>query len=290
MKINFPLPQLLEATFLKRYKRFFADVALSKNESRFSKTSTAQSAVTSEKAATQQMTLHVPNSGSMKTCIWPDNPCLVSLHGDSKKKLPGTLHFIFGGKSWIGVDTSFPNKVVPYLIQQKAFQDFKSRFEKFDQLATEIKINEHSRLDLVLWNSKDHPDLALNAKPDRELFKKSPKKAKFHFIEIKNVSMAEDRMALFPDSVTERGQKHLIELMNLIDLGHSAEIVFFIQRDDVDKFSPAQQIDPEYARLLKLAKEKGVIITPLVCSIQKNESEYFFNLKAEPLPISWLTS
>ena len=92
-------------------------------------------------------------------------------------------------------------------------------------------------------------------------------KTKFHFIEVKNVSLAENEVAMFPDSVTERGQKHLLELMQLIDWGHTCEILFTIQRTDGKTFSAAHMIDPEYSKLLEQAHKHGVKISPLLCDL-----------------------
>ncbi len=76
---------------------------------------------------------------------------------------------------------------------------------------------------------------------------------------------------MFPDAVTERGQKHIKEMMELIDKGHKAELIFTIQRDDVKGFAAAKNIDPEYAKLLKQAQKKGLIVSPVLVFINQNE-------------------
>ena len=76
---------------------------------------------------------------------------------------------------------------------------------------------------------------------------------------------------MFPDAVTERGQKHLIELMKLMEQGHKAELIFTIQRQDAIAFTIAQDIDPEYFLLFKKAMDKGLIVTPAVVVIDENE-------------------
>ncbi|MNL61704.1 Sugar fermentation stimulation protein A [compost metagenome] len=92
-----------------------------------------------------------------------------------------------------------------------------------------------------------------------------------HFIEVKNVTLGENGVAKFPDSVTERGQKHLRELMALIEQGHTAELLFTIQRSDCTHFSPADEIDPVYGQLLREAQSKGVKITPMLVSLSPEE-------------------
>ena len=60
-------------------------------------------------------------------------------------------------------------------------------------------------------------------------------------------------------------------MMELISLGHKAELIFTIQRDDVSGFAVAEDIDPEYAKLLKLAKKKGLIISPVLVGINQTD-------------------
>src|SRR5262249_48486010 len=88
-----------------------------------------------------------------------------------------------------------------------------------------------------------------------------------HFVEIKNVTYAIEDTAYFPDAETTRGQKHLMELMRLKEEGHTSEILFIVQRQDCSKFKPADEIDPEYGRLLREAKSKGVVVRALACNI-----------------------
>jgi len=77
-------------------------------------------------------------------------------------------------------------------------------------------------------------------------------------VEVKNVTLVEGNTALFPDSVTTRGQKHLRELMMVVRRGERGVIFFVVQRGDGESVSPADTIDAEYGRLLRLAIESGV--------------------------------
>lgn len=67
-------------------------------------------------------------------------------------------------------------------------------------------------------------------------------------------------MARFPDSVTVRGQKHLQELIKIVKKGDRAVIFFAVQRQDAELFAPADDIDPDYGRLLRKAVKSGVEI------------------------------
>jgi sugar fermentation stimulation protein A len=160
--------------------------------------------------------------------------------------------------SWVGVNTQIPNKIVREAVEAKLLPHWKN----YDYYQAEAKINEKSRLDFVLSDREIYDFKTINLKTSKE---------KFHFVEVKNVSLVEDGIAMFPDAVTERGQKHLEELMKLIDMGHTAEILFTIQRTDATVFRAAHEIDPDYAKLLKKAKDHCVLITPLQCKLSSQE-------------------
>ncbi|GIL18252.1 MAG: sugar fermentation stimulation protein [Oligoflexia bacterium] len=213
----------LRGQFLKRYKRFFADIQLGE----------------------QVVVAHVPNTGSLKSCQEPGRPALLSPAKDPERKLKFTLEAIqVSTGTWVGVNTSWPNKLVQEAFQNRVIPEW----TLFDQYQPEVKISPETRLDACLTNSKT---------------------GQKRYIEVKNVTLKEKDFACFPDAVTERGQKHLLELMKLVEQGHQAELVFTIQREDCFKFRPADEIDPEYGRLLRLAHKKGVIISPFVIQIDE---------------------
>lgn len=228
--------KLQEGIFLKRYKRFFADIEFKG----------------------QQITAHVPNTGSLKSVNNPGQPCLFSESDNPERKLKFTLEMIKSPNgSWVGVNTATPNAVVKETLQQVVGRHKEvvgpfAYWASFDEVKPEYKISAETRLDFALKKSGSD---------------------KFHFIEVKNVTLAEGITAKFPDAVTERGQKHLRELMALTEQGHSAEIIFTIQRHDCGVFSPADDIDPEYGRLLREAQQKGVRISPLVVDLTPTSAE-----------------
>lgn len=235
--------KLLEGVLLQRYKRFFADVEYDG----------------------EKFTIHVPNTGSLKGVIDKNakQKCWFSLHGDETKKLKGTLEAVQATNgTWVGVNTSNPNKIVQEAIQG-AIESGKTHFSHWDEYGfykSEYKISKETRLDGVFCKKEE--DLENT-------------KAKMHFIEIKNTTYVEKvgnkLIAMFPDAVTERGQKHIREMMELIDKGHKAELIFTIQRDDVKGFAAAKNIDPEYAKLLKQAIKKGLIVSPTLVAIDQTQ-------------------
>lgn len=218
--------EIVQGQFLRRYKRFFADVELNG----------------------EVVVAHVPNTGSMKTCIETPRQALLSVSDNPARKLKYTLEALEcpdGG--WIGVNTSWPNLLVRHAFDHKLIPDWKP----YADLQLEVKISKETRLDGLLKSTS----------------------GKQKYIEVKNVTMASDAVAMFPDSVTERGQKHLRELMTLVDNGHDAEIVFVVQRTDCKSFSVAETIDPEYFRLFTEAQKKGVGVRVLGVGISASGFE-----------------
>ena len=93
------------------------------------------------------------------------------------------------------------------------------------------------------------------------------------YIEVKNVSFGvSGRIGLFPDAVTVRGQKHLRELINVKKAGDRAILVFCVQHTGVDRISPADNIDPVYADLLRKALEAGVEVIAYQADIDISSS------------------
>lgn len=231
--------KLHQGIFLKRYKRFFADVDLQG----------------------QQVVAHVPNTGSLKSVNNPGQACMISESDNPERKLKFTLEMIQAPSgAWVGVNTSTPNSVVREALMaavENKHQGSFAHWSEFDEVKPEYKINAETRLDFVL--KKKNSD-------------------KFHFIEVKNVTLAEADIAQFPDAVSERAQKHVRELMALMDQGHTAELVFTVQRNDCKRFAPADHIDPAYAKLFREAVQKGLRISPVIVNLSHEAAVLSENL------------
>ncbi len=183
----------------------------------------------------QQETAHCPNTGSMKTCLEPGGKVFVSESKNPSRKLKWTLEFSEMQNGLVGLNTSLPNKIVSEALRDKKIPTF----EKYESLRTEVKYGvQGSRIDVLL---------------------ESPGKC---FIEIKNATLYDSQRncILFPDAVTTRGQKHLEELMAQVKLGHRAVLFFLVNRVEGKFLSVADDIDPEYGRLLRESHRCGVEI------------------------------
>ncbi|MDD2539658.1 MAG: DNA/RNA nuclease SfsA [Desulfuromonadaceae bacterium] len=204
------LPPLITGTLLKRYKRFLADVVL---------------------ADGSIVTVHCPNSGSMKGCAVPGSRVLLSRSSNPGRKFPLGWELVEADGFWVGINTGLPNRLVHEAIEDGTVGELQG----YAVIRPEVPYGEHSRIDLLL---------------------ESP--AGRCFVEVKNVTLADRDRALFPDAVTTRGQKHLQELMRVVREGDRGVLIFTVQRGDCTSVAPADLIDPEYGRLLRQAVENGV--------------------------------
>ena len=206
-------PELISGTLIKRYKRFITDVRLSDGKI---------------------VHAHCPNTGSMQGCCEPGRPVYLSLHDNSRRKLKYTWELIEMPTSLVGVNTLVPNRLV--------FESIKAglvpELHGYDAVEREVKISNHSRIDLVL-KSKNKPPC---------------------YVEIKNCTLVVGGVALFPDAVTARGLKHITELVALVNSGCRGVMFYFIQRTDARAFKPADLIDPEYGQALRRAVHRGIEI------------------------------
>ncbi|MBU1193489.1 MAG: DNA/RNA nuclease SfsA [Proteobacteria bacterium] len=211
--LKYRLPELTRAILIKRYKRFLADVKLETG---------------------RIITVHCPNSGSMKGCAVPGSLVWISKSLNAKRKYAYTWELIQLPHTLVGINTLLPNRLVKTAIENHQIKALSG----YDMIRSEVKTSAHTRLDLVL----------------------EKKSGAACYVEIKNCTLVEDGTAMFPDAVTTRGQKHLDELEFLVSQGHRGVLFFLVQRMDAKVFRPAAMIDEVYARKLKNVSEKGVEI------------------------------
>lgn len=239
---------LEEGRFVKRYKRFFAEI----------------------ESARGTITAHVPNTGSLKSCLKEGASCRYLWNDDPKRKLKATLEMIQTPQSWVGVNTARANQLVKLALAQKLIP----AWSEYPFNKPEFKINAQTRLDFVLWKFGEEAPKML---PESEVGVQDGLQKELHFIEVKSVTYASDGTALFPDAETLRGQKHLRELMELKQKGFSVELCFVIQRMDTTCFQSADDIDPAYGALLRQAAQAGVRVSTL--QVELNEKGYGLQAK-----------
>ena len=182
---------------------------------------------------------HCTNSGSMISCIKEGAPVYLSPATDPKRKTRFTWEMIEINNSWVGINTSIPNQLVFEAVRDQEIPQLTG----YTFVKREVKF-EDSRFDVYAENDKEKC-----------------------FIEVKNVSMKVGEAALFPDSVTTRGRKHLETLIRVKEQGIRAVMVYVVQRMDVNAFGAARHIDPNYANSLEKAQKAGVEVIALQAEV-----------------------
>tara|TARA_B110000459_G_scaffold199385_1_gene245968 strand:- start:991 stop:1716 length:726 start_codon:yes stop_codon:yes gene_type:complete len=209
--------KLQEGVLLKRYKRFLADITTQAGES---------------------ITIHCPNTGSMKNCQEPGSRIWYSDSENPNRKYACTWELVeVDNKHIVGINTGLANKLVHEAITSNRIIELTT----YESIRTEVAYGEQkSRIDLLLEGTAKDPDALC-------------------YVEVKNVSLGlGDGLGSFPDAVTARGQKHLQELLHMHSLGHRAVLLFCVQHSGIRRIIPADNIDPDYGRLLREVASKGV--------------------------------
>lgn len=219
------LPSLQQGKLLKRYNRFLADLELLSGEI---------------------ITVHCPNSGSLKSVISPGQAAAYSVASNPSRKLPYTLEMVQVDSEWVGINTNWPNILISDAILQKKLQGL----DIYDSHRREVKYGLNSRIDIILET---------DGMPST-------------YIEIKNTTMKRGTPAAqFPDSITSRGTKHLKELMEMRRQGHRAVMIYVIQRSDCTYFEIAHDIDPLYGQTFQQAIQDGIEVYAYQCKVSPNE-------------------
>lgn len=277
----------VEAIFEKRINRFVARVNL----------------------MGKSMEVHVPNSGRLKEILTPGARVILREAESPVRKFKYDIILAYKDGILVSIDSVLPNKLVKVFLEDKirllkqfegrtiapllSFKDFtklsklaeeKSAKEaiagaetaelnglfKYDFVTPEVKF-KNSRFDLGLGReNKAGDDINIHAKEKDNIE---------YYMEIKGVTLVEKNIARFPDAPTERGTKHLLELIEAKMRGFGAGIFFVIQREDADIFSPNDAIDPAFGKALRDAASAGVDIFAYRCEVEHDEIELTDKIK-----------
>ncbi len=206
-------PPLIEAKLIKRYKRFLADVELVDGT---------------------QITVHCPNTGSMKNCAEPGSRVWLVDSKNPKRKYRYSWQLVETSPGELAcINSALANKLVREALEENRIPELAG----YEQVKAEVRYGqEKSRIDLLL------------EKPNEQCF-----------VEIKSVTLAVgDGLGLFPDAVSTRGTKHLRELMQINKEGSRAILFYCAQHSGIRRVAPADEIDPLYAKTLREAVDAGV--------------------------------
>ena len=217
---------LVEGVLIRRYKRFLADVQLDDGT---------------------EVTAHCPNTGPMTGVLHPGGRVRLRHDPSPARKLAWTWEQAQcpgadGQPVWVGVNTALPNRLVRATVEAGLLAPW---LGPIGAIRAEVPYGEgrRSRIDLLLTPAPEAAD-------QRPIY-----------VEVKNTTWSDDDLALFPDTVTERGQKHLRELMALLPEAR-AVLLPCLSRGDVRRFAPGDAADPTYGELFRQALAAGVEVLP----------------------------
>ncbi len=217
---------LIEGVLIKRYKRFLADIQIDNG---------------------QIVTAHCANTGPMKGLLNEGAKVRISFSSSTTRKLPWTWEQVkvLGSDNkevWVGINTLFANKLIRKVLEQNLLKD---KLGEIAKIKSEVPYgkDKKSRIDFLLTPKSSNPD-------NRNIY-----------VEVKNTTWTKNNVALFPDTETKRGQKHLIELKGLIPKSKSV-LVPCITRKDIDYFAPGDESDPLYGKLFRESISAGMLLIP----------------------------
>ena len=186
----------------------------------------------------ERVLAHVPNSGRLGELLRPGVRARVRPGGGAKTAC--RLMMVEHEDSWALIDAHMTNDILEYAVQSGWLMD-----DPYD-IRREVKFGQ-SRLDLGCRNAEG-----------------------FHLVEAKCVTLVEDKTALFPDAPTERGVRHLRELIRAQESGFTAHAAFFVQQAGAETFSANRTMDPAFADTLEEASQAGVRIHVIECVITED--------------------
>ncbi|TQQ33356.1 DNA/RNA nuclease SfsA [Vibrio cholerae] len=186
-------------------------------------------------------TIYVPNTGSMTNCGSEGDVIWYSTSDNTKRKYQHTWE-LTERDGLICVNTARANEFVGNALRTGAIKSLSGYDVK-----PEVKFGD-SRIDFMLTRDNEKC-----------------------FVEVKSCTLLENGNGYFPDAVTKRGQKHLLELMKIVEEGNRAVLLFAILHSGIESVEAAKHIDPKYAELLDQAIESGVEV---IC-YKPDLNEYF---------------
>ena len=188
----------------------------------------------------KEIIVHVPNTGRNKEILVPGCTVILRQEDNPLRKTKYDLIAGYKGKKLINIDSQLPNKVVDEALRQ-------GRIEK-------LKAYDYIEREKTFGNSRF----------DFKLLKESGEE---YFLEVKGVTFEQEGSTMFPDAPTDRGRKHLLELIQAKNSGRGAGVLFLIQMEDVKDFTPYDLMDKPFGDALRLAYSEGVDVFAYDCKL-----------------------
>lgn len=190
--------------------------------------------------------VHVKNTGRCKELLTPNATVYLEKSSQPNRKTLYDLVCVKKGDKLINMDSQAPNRVVKEYLNAHGFIP---GFPRGDTVQSEVTFLQ-SRLDFC-WKVKQNP----------------------FYLEVKGVTLEENKIARFPDAPTQRGTKHLKHLIEAVKMGYQAGICFVVQMQGVSYFTTNDANDPLFAKTLREAKQAGVIVGAVDCLVTPDSLE-----------------
>ena len=168
----------------------------------------------------------------MLGCSEPGSKVLLSEHNDRRRKLKHQIEIVYAGRTPVGIHTGRPTAVVAEAIMAG----------KIPELAGYAVLRRETAV-----AHGAHVDIALEGNGLRTCY-----------IQVKNVTLAENDVAYYPDTVSPNEGERLLELTDLVREGFRGMSIFVAQRNDVESFRPADHLDPDIGQTFRAAMARGV--------------------------------
>lgn len=190
-----------------------------------------------------EIMVHVPNTGRNKEILVPGYTVVLREGNNPLRKTKYDLIAGYKGERLINIDSQIPNKVVEEALKEGKIEALKN----YNNIQRE-KTFGNSRFDFKLQNNE----------------------GKEYYLEVKGVTYEENGKTCFPDAPTDRGRKHLLELAEVKKSGRGAGVLFLIQMEKVDYFTPFDERDKAFGEALRHAKKRGVDLFVYDCKVGEN--------------------
>ena len=199
-----------------------------------------------ETPAGDRVTLHCPNTGAMTGCTDPGSEVWFSTSDNPKRKYPHTLEVVCSMRGRVGVNTARANA----LVEEALLQGRLPGFEHYPSIRREVAIpGDRGRFDFRL----ESPGGAC-------------------WLEVKSMTLCDDGgRGAFPDAVSARALRHVAALEARRQAGERAVLLFCVQHTGVCYATAADEIDPDYGRAVRLARDRGVEVLAFACRIEPEE-------------------
>jgi sugar fermentation stimulation protein A len=197
--------------------------------------------------------VHVKNTGRLRELFVRGAEVALEVVDGANRKTRYSVIAVRAGNQWVNVDSQVPNQVVSEALLAGEIEAFGTA----SVVRREVRFGQ-SRFDIYYESPQCRG-----------------------FIEVKGVTLVAEGIAKFPDAPTDRGTKHIYELVDAVSHGYDGAVLFLIQRQDARAFAPNRDMDPKFAEALAFAATRGVRVLAYGCKVEADKLQL-----GDPVPVN----